>query len=119
MAFYVLISGGRNFKNYDLLSEKLNYYLSKKNKDEIVIISGHANGTDKLAERYAFENDIKTEIYPADWKNDGKAAGYIRNSVMVKKADALIAFWDGESKGTKHAIDLAKKKGIRTVIVSY
>ena len=34
-------------------------------------------------------------------------------------ADALIAFWDGKSRGTKHMIDLAKKHNLQTRIVRY
>ena len=46
-------------------------------------------------------------------------AGYLRNKQMAEYADALIAFWDGESKGTKHMIDLAKKNGLKVRIVNY
>jgi hypothetical protein len=31
---------------------------------------------------------------------------------MAQYADALIAFWDGKSKGTKNMIDEAKKQGL-------
>lgn len=117
--FNLLVSGGRDFNNYLLLEEKLNYYLSNKNKKDVIILSGHAKGTDTLAEYYANENGITLEIFPANWNEYGKSAGFIRNAEMIKKADALIAFWDGKSKGTKHAIDLAKKKNIRVVIVNY
>ena len=117
--FNLLVSGGRDFNNYQLLKEKLNYYLSNKNKEDIIILSGHAKGTDTLAEYYASETGIKLEIFPANWDEYGKSAGFIRNAEMINKADALIAFWDGKSKGTKHAIDLAKKKNIRVVIVNY
>ena len=30
---------------------------------------------------------------------------------MVEVSDAVIAIWNGQSKGTKHSIDLAKKAG--------
>jgi len=49
----------------------------------------------------------------------GKAAGFIRNAEMAEYADALIAFWDGRSKGTKHMIDLAKKHGLKVKIQFY
>lgn len=51
---------------------------------------------------------------PADWNNDGKSAGYKRNIRMheyISKKDdrGVIAFWDGQSKGTQHSFELAKK----------
>jgi hypothetical protein len=33
--------------------------------------------------------------------------------------DALIAFWDGKSKGTKYMIDLANSKKLALRIVKY
>lgn len=117
--FNLLVSGGRDFNNYKLLKDKLDYYLSQKSKEEVVLLSGHAKGADTLAEYYANEQGVKIEIFPANWDEYGKSAGFIRNAEMVNKADALIAFWDGKSKGTKHAIDLARKKNIRVVIVNY
>ena len=59
------------------------------------------------------------EIYPADWKKFGKSAGFRRNEKMAEIADMLIAFWNGESHGTKHMIDICKEKGIETIVVNY
>ena len=57
--------------------------------------------------------------FPADWDKHGKSAGYKRNLEMAENADALIAFWDGESRGTKHMIDIAKEKNLLTRIIRY
>ena len=38
---------------------------------------------------------------------------------MAEYADALVAFWDGESKGTKHMIETAKEKGLDIRIKRY
>ena len=35
------------------------------------------------------------------------------------KQGALIAFWDNESRGTKHMIDLAEKYNLHTRVVNY
>lgn len=40
------------------------------------------------------------------YKSYGQAA-YARNAMIVSEASRVQAFWDGVSKGTKHAIDLA------------
>ena len=113
----VIIAGGRDFNDYELLKSKCDYYL--QNQDEITIISGHARGADSLGEQYANEKGYNVEIYPADWDKYGKSAGYKRNAEMADVASAAICFWDGKSKGTKHMINLAKNKGIPVKIVRY
>jgi hypothetical protein len=74
-----------------------------------VVISGRALGVDRLGEEWAKKNNIPIEWYPANWDRDGKAAGPLRNVRMAEKADALIAVWDGESRGTAHMISTARK----------
>ena len=116
----VIIAGGRDFANYELLKEKADYYLSKQKAEgaEIIIVSGTARGADKLGERYAEERGYKIDRYPANWDLYGKSAGYKRNEVMAENADALIACWNG-SRGTKHMIDIANAKGLKVRIVNY
>ncbi len=106
----VIIAGSRNFDNYKLLKEKVDNIL--KDKKDITIVSGTANGADKLGEKYAFENNLSLKKFPADWEEHGKSAGYIRNEQMAKFSQILIAFWNGKSKGTKHMIDLANKHSL-------
>ncbi len=36
----------------------------------------------------------------------------LRNKKIGRNAEALIAIWDGQSKGTKNMIDTATKKGL-------
>ncbi len=81
-----------------------------------VVLSGKARGADALGERWAKRFRIPVEEYPADWNKFGNGAGYIRNAEMADNAEALIALWDGESKGTKHMIDLAERKGLKIFI---
>jgi hypothetical protein len=113
----VIIAGGRDFKDYDLLCRKADYYLSRQS--EIEIVSGTARGTDKLGERYADERGYPIKRFPADWGTFGKRAGYLRNEDMAIYADALIAFWNQRSKGTKHMIDIAEQHGLKVRIVIY
>jgi hypothetical protein len=99
------IIGSRTFNNYKLLKETLEPYKTKIT----LVVSGAAKGADSLGEKWAYENNIKTLIFPADWDTHGKRAGYIRNEDIIKNCDCCIAFWDGESKGTKHSLSLCKK----------
>jgi len=113
----IIIAGSRNFNDYNLLKTSCDNLLTQFTNIEIV--SGTARGADKLGERYAREKGYDIKQFPANWDKFGKSAGYIRNDEMAKYSDMLIAFWDGTSKGTKHMIDLANKRGIKVEIVNY
>ena len=118
--YKIIIAGGRDFMDYNLLKEKTNKILQeKKVTHKIVIISGCARGADTLGLRYASENTFDVEEYPADWDKYGKKAGYVRNVEMAENADALIAFWDGKSKGTKHMIDIATERNLPIRVIRY
>lgn len=106
--FRVIIAGGRDFDDYEYLKESMDYFLSKI-KRNIVIVCGAARGADTLGARYAEECGYEVRYYPADWKSNGKSAGFIRNLEMAQNADALVAFWNGQSSGTKHMIETARK----------
>ena len=118
--FRIIIAGGRDFNDYNLLKEKVDNLISEKRKThQIYIVSGKARGADSLGEKYANENGLNIMEFPADWDKHGRSAGYKRNVEMAENADALIAFWDGESRGTKHMIDIAKEKNLLTRIIRY
>jgi len=76
------------------------------------VVSVGAAGVDSLGERWARENGIPVKRSPADWKAHGRAAGPIRNRQMVEYADALIALWDGTSRGAANMIGEAKARGL-------
>ena len=113
----VIIAGGRGFNDYDLLCRKADKILSRQS--EIEIVSGAARGADKFGERYADERGYPIKRFPADWGTFGKKAGYMRNEDMAEYADALIAFWDGTSKGTKHMIDIARNNDLKVRVITY
>ena len=113
--FYVLISGKRDFTDYERFSCILDESL-KDIEGEIEIVEGGAKGADALARRYALEKGLKCREFPALWDVNGRAAGPIRNSEMVKfiagKDCKAIFFWDGKSKGTGDCLKKARKAGI-------
>ena len=113
----VIIAGGRKFDDYKILKREVLFIMD--NLDISEIVSGVANGADKLGERFANEFGIPIKRFPANWQKLGRSAGYKRNAEMAAYADALIAFWDGKSKGTKHMIDLAKNKNLKVTVITY
>lgn len=116
--FRVIITGGRDFNDYELLSKTMKDYLASIG-DDICVVCGQARGADTLGEQYAKEYNHSIQYYPANWKRYGKAAGYIRNTEMANNADALVAFWDGQSLGTKHMIATAIQLGLSIHVVRY
>tara|TARA_Y100001938_G_scaffold17570_1_gene21597 strand:+ start:848 stop:1282 length:435 start_codon:yes stop_codon:yes gene_type:complete len=116
--FRVIIAGSRELPaspNLMLrdLTPRFDKLLSEKAKHhQITVLSGTARGSDRIGEAYAKHRDFKIEQFPANWDLYGKSAGYRRNVQMADNADALIAIWDGKSKGTKHMIEIAEKKGL-------
>ncbi|UMB55348.1 DUF2493 domain-containing protein [Lutibacter sp. A64] len=108
----LIIAGSRTFSDYKKLKEVCDQFLQDQNNIEIVS-GAYYRGADKLGEQYATEKGFPIKQFPADWKKFRRAAGPKRNQQMAKYADALIAFWDGKSKGTKNMIDLAKKENLK------
>jgi hypothetical protein len=102
----VLVCGGRNFSEVDYLYEELD----KLNIS--CLIQGGATGADALAFTWAISRGIKTEMYKADWAKNGRAAGPIRNLLMLKegKPDLVVAFHGGN--GTAHMVKIAKEHKI-------
>ena len=102
-----VIAGSRSINNINYL-----YKAIQESGFEITeVVSGGAKGVDKLGEQYAKAHNIKVTGFPAEWNKYGKAAGVIRNQKMAEYADALIAVWDGSSKGTLNMITNAKTSG--------
>ena len=115
--FRIIVAGSRDFTNYKLMQQKLDHLL--QNKSNICIVSGAAKGADKLGERYARDRQLQLKQFFANWNLYGKSAGYKRNEKMAQNADALVAFWDGKSRGTMHMIDLAKKYNLAVRVVRF
>lgn len=118
--FRVIIAGTRTFSNYPLLADYADKKLAAvKERDSIEIVSGGASGADALGERYARERGYSLKIFPAEWKQYGRKAGPIRNRQMAEYADALLAYWDGKSRGTAGMIELAKEYGLKIGVKLY
>lgn len=114
----IAVIGSRNFDDFELLEQTIAKRLDSKFKD-ITVVSGGANGADKLGEKFADKYGLEKLIFPADWDTFGKRAGMIRNVDIINNADIVFAFWDGKSNGTKHGIGLAKEAGKELILVTF
>jgi hypothetical protein len=84
--------------------------------DVTVLVSGGAQGVDRLGEEWARDRYVHVERWPADWAKHGKAAGPIRNEAMAAAAHALVAVWDGVSRGTAHMVRAARARGLQVYV---
>lgn len=84
------------------------------------VVSGRARGVDILGEQWAAVRGVPVRGFPARWRRaDGsvdRGAGFARNQQMADYADALIAVWDGESRGTADMVRRAKSRGLKVFV---
>lgn len=121
----LIIAGGRDFNDlqlalksyFELCAEVTSNTGTPEPFTEIV--SGGAKGADKIGEDVARLCYLPVKRFIPDWDGLGKRAGFVRNAEMGDYADALLAFWNKESRGTKHMIDYATKKGLTVKVVYY
>lgn len=112
----VIIAGSRGITNKRMIYEKLDRMINRY--PDIEIVSGCAKGPDDIAISFAEDRVIPLHKYPANWEKYGKRAGYIRNEEMARVSDVLVAFWDCESRGTKHMIRLAIDYGLKVKVLN-
>lgn len=109
----VLICGSRNF---DSPFRVANWVKDNLNPEEHLIIHGDCKDSPDHWWRLNGIKFIEIKV-PANWQLHGKAAGPIRNEVMVQICHRVVAFWDGESRGTLNSINLANKYNKKVEIV--
>jgi hypothetical protein len=104
----ILVCGGRAFHDHRKLFEVLD---SIPNITHLV--HGGATGADALAGQWAVERRIPCDVYHANWRSYGRAAGPIRNAQMLREAkpDLVLAFPGG--RGTANMVELAEKAGVK------
>ena len=114
--FNLIIAGSRDFNDYNLLRDAVNYYLVSRNLTEVTIVSGKARGADTLGEQYAREKGFPVLEFRADWNRYGKSAGHRRNREMAHVSQGLVAF-DMGTPGTKGMIEYAIQRGLNVLVI--
>lgn len=120
-AIRVCVFGSRSYNNYQEFCSWLRDYVSWLSAESLCFVSGAAkNGPDAMIIRWCKENNYPCYEYPADWDNDGKAAGFIRNRKMRGVTTHALGFWDGVSRGTEEMIEgcMAVDIKLSTIIVT-
>jgi len=107
-----IIAGTTTIKDFDVVKaaiEKSGFEISE-------VVSGSARGVDSLGELWAKRRNIPVTRFPAEWSRYGRSAGPIRNRQMAEYAEALIAVWNGRSRGTRDMIRQARRNGLKVFI---
>ena len=103
----MIVCGTRYYNDRAYFHEKILDYLEEF-EGPVLFVSGDAStGADYLIIRWCLKFKYPCLKMPANWDNEGKAAGFLRNIRMAKVATHVLAFYDGDSSGTKHMLEQA------------
>lgn len=108
----VIVAGTRYITDMDAVAKALDSSCFEITE----VVCGMARGVDLLGLKWAETFNVPVKKFPANWAKFGKRAGFLRNKEMAAYADALIAVWDGQSRGTKHMIEFARMKGLKIYV---
>ena len=110
-----MIAGSNNFDNYTFFEEKCNHLLSEKIKTHnVIILVQSTSGIINLIKAFSYKHNLLAIPFKTIWGEYGPI-----EIEMYKKADALIAFWDGKSESTKSLIEEAIYHGLKVKVISY
>lgn len=111
----VVVTGGRDFTDATLVDRALSHV--HRETPIRLLIHGDCRGADRTCEAWAIENGIETKAMPADWKNEGRAAGPLRNGRMLnEKPDLVVAFPGG--RGTANMMNQTLSRGVELVEIA-
>jgi hypothetical protein len=109
------IIGSRDYKNTSKIVNIVRR-IHERYPDSI-LISGGARGPDSIAIEEGLRIGMeKPIVFKPDWDKYGKKAGMLRNSLIVKESDYIVAFYDGISRGTQDSIRKAIQAGKKVYI---
>lgn len=119
------VIGSRSFNDYEMFSKELTKYLSQETIIlPVELVSGGAVGTDSMVKRYVMEHKLNDKPvmelieYLPDYEHWGKEAPLQRNQRIAAESDEMLAFWDGESRGTWYTIVCMVQMGKNVRIIS-
>lgn len=116
------VVGSREIKDEKFVLHVISYaartFKTRLNKSVGTIVSGGAVGVDSFSESWAALHGKKVLVFKPDWKTLGKQAGYVRNVEIINNSDCVLAIWDGESRGTKHSISIARQAELPLIVIT-
>lgn len=114
----LIVAGSRKWPWRKYVFDAISFYTKNYDFQHIEIVEGEATGPDLWGRQWAEERGVTVRSFPADWDGEGLRAGYIRNAKMAEYGNALLAFWDGKSNGTKDMINKARDAGLHVIVIN-
>lgn len=123
----LLVCGSRSIRSQAVVSNGIDEALrgwSLLTPDIECLVSGGAKGVDQLAELWAGPAGVRVERFVPDWEGQGRRAGIERNLAMLdfigqSENPRVVAIWDGTSRGTKHSLDEARRRGFAVHLLTW
>lgn len=125
--YRILVTGSRTWDDENAIRKAFGEIISLRGPENVTVVHGACpSGADRLAEEIARAwTGMTIERHPANWRDLGKRAGFVRNAHMVNLgADICLAFIDPCTKptcrkpkphgshGATDCADLADRAGI-------
>lgn len=114
MSKIVLVTGSRDLKDYTAVYSALDLVYAQF--QPMIVIHGGARGADAFADAWAtFRVNVTPVRVAADWENDGRAAGHLRNSRMLELGPELVLafFQNGAGNyGTRDMVRQSRDAGL-------
>ena len=109
----VMVCGSRDWSDVDAVTLRLLELPS-----DAYLLHGAASGADQIASEAAASIGIPQRAFPPDYTRPSPQRYHERNDQMLARADLVLAFWDGKSRGTKSVIEKAKERGVPVEVIS-
>ena len=111
----VAIVGSRDYPDMNRVWQFVTQLAARR--PDTIIVSGGARGVDTVAAAAGRLAGLTVEELLPDWNTYGIQAGFERNSEVVASVDAVVAFWDGVSRGTQDTIGKARAAGKKVQVI--
>ena len=112
-----LVCGGRDFSDQKFMNAELRKLVHKHGKPSLVV-HGAARGADRMAGKWAEFHKIPIQAVAANWIRDGKAAGPIRNQLMLDTFEVYLVVAFPGGRGTADKMRRAKLELIEVIDIA-
>lgn len=106
----IAVTGGRDWNDPNLVSRSLREFNAQHGIDEIH--EGGADGWDSWCRQWGRANGFQVITYWANWQAYGRAAGALRNTLILDRAKPRWLVAGPGGKGTANMIMQAEARGI-------
>lgn len=108
-----LVCGGRTYADMSRVFEALDALAA--GVELVAIRHGGAAGADELAGMWCRARGVPEQVFRADWRRYGRAAGPLRNGEMLKDGAVVVVVAFPGGAGTADMVRRARAAGLPVV----